>query len=369
MTTRKVGITGSAGFIGRHLEAWLRQKGHDVICFEGDIVDPDGVRRLVEDCEVIFHLAGRNIGPEDEILRVNTEGTRLLAEAAAALGDRHVIFSSSNLVVRRPESAYAKSKLAGEEMLAGIAGSNGCKVSLFRIANVYGPGSRPFYNSVVATFCWYAATGRRGELPIHGDGSQVVEFVPVGEVVEILSASLDQAEPLHQAEIPGEAFPVRELGETICDAKKRAAHPALEAQFQSYRSARLTGQKEVRSYPIHSRASGSFQELLHGDETTFGQLSICTIAPFDERGGHYHLHKEEWFCVVQGRMALDFFTKAGAYVTTQLLEAEHPRFVHVPPPYYHVVRNIGPEEVRFLIVANEVFDPEKPDTSVLPFRL
>ena len=276
MTTRKVGITGSAGFIGRHLEAWLRQKGHDVICFEGDIVDPDGVRRLVEDCEVIFHLAGRNIGPEDEILRVNTEGTRLLAEAAAALGDRHVIFSSSNLVVRRPESAYAKSKLAGEEMLAGIAGSNGCKVSLFRIANVYGPGSRPFYNSVVATFCWYAATGRRGELPIHGDGSQVVEFVPVGEVVEILSASLDQAEPLHQAEIPGEAFPVRELGETICDAKKRAAHPALEAQFQSYRSARLTGQKEVRSYPIHSRASGSFQELLHDDETTFGQLSICT---------------------------------------------------------------------------------------------
>jgi UDP-2-acetamido-2,6-beta-L-arabino-hexul-4-ose reductase len=242
-------------------------------------------------------------------------------------------------------------------------------VSLFRIANTYGPGSRPFYNSVVATFCWYAAAGRSEEFPIHGDGSQVVEFVPVGEVVEFLAASVEQTEPLRREEIPGTAFSVRELGETIADPRKRAEHPALEAQFESYRKARLSGQKGVRSYPIHSRASGSFQELLHDDETSFGQLSICSIAPFDERGGHYHLHKEEWFCVTQGRMALDFFSRDGDYVLTQLLEAEHPRFVHIPPPYYHVVRNIGPEEVKFLIVANEVFDPDNPDTFVLPFAL
>jgi UDP-2-acetamido-2,6-beta-L-arabino-hexul-4-ose reductase len=369
VTTRRVGITGSAGFIGRHLEACLRERGNDVICFEGDITDPDGVRRFVESCEVIFHLAGRNIGPDDEILRVNTEGTRLVAESAAALGGKHIILSSSNLVVRRPESAYARSKLSSEEIVAAIGGTNGCKVSLFRIANTYGPGSRRFYNSVVATFCWYAAAGRCGELPIHGDGSQVVEFVPVGEVVEILSACLDQVETLRRAEISGREFSVRELGETISDPKKRAAHPALEAQYQSYRRARLIGQNEVRSYPIHSRDSGSFQELLHDDEARFGQLSFCTIAPFDERGGHYHLHKEEWFCVVQGRMALDFFTKSGEYVLTQLLEADHPRFVHVPPPYYHVVRNVGSGEVRFLIVANEVFDPGNPDTHVLPFSL
>ena len=369
MTKRRVGITGSAGFIGRHLGELLRQRGHEVIAFEGDITDPESVRRLVEGCEVIFHLAGRNIGPEDEVLRVNREGARLVAESAAAQGDRHVILSSSNLVARRPDSAYAKGKLAGEEMLAEIAGSNGCKVSLFRIANVYGPGSRPFYNSVVATFCWYAAAGRGEELPIHGDGSQVVEFVPVGEVVEILCSSLDQTEPLHREEISGQEFSVRELGETITDPEKRAAHATLEAQVESYRNARLTGQKGVRSYPIHTRESGSFQELLHDDEAVFGQLSVCTIAPRDERGGHYHLHKEEWFCVLQGRMALDFFTRDGDYVLTQLLEAEHPRFVHVPPPYYHVVRNVGHGEVEFLIVANEVFDPNDPDTFVLPVSL
>jgi UDP-2-acetamido-2,6-beta-L-arabino-hexul-4-ose reductase len=369
MSPRRVGITGSAGFIGRHLGAFLEQRGYEVVGFEGDIVNRDDVRRFVENCEIIFHLAGKNVGPDDDIRRVNTDGTRWLAEESASLGGRHIVFSSSNLVVRRPESAYAKSKLAGEEILAGIAGSNGCKVSIFRIANTYGPNSRPFYNSVVATFCWYAAAERCDELPIHGDGSQLVEFVPVGEVVEILTASIEQEETLKRSQIRGEEFSVRELGDTICDPQKRAAYPALDAQCESYRTARLNGQKAVRSYPIHSRSSGSFQELLHDDEAVFGQLSICSIAPFDERGGHYHLHKEEWFCVIQGRMALDFFTQGGDYVVTQLLDAEHPQFVHIPPPYYHVVRNIGPEEVKFLIVANEVFDPEDPDTYVLPFSL
>jgi UDP-2-acetamido-2,6-beta-L-arabino-hexul-4-ose reductase len=369
MNGRRVGITGSAGFIGRHLGAFLRQRGYEVVGFEGDIVERDDVCRFVENCEIIFHLAGRNVGPDSDVTRVNTDGTRWIAEESASLGGRHILFSSSNLVIRRPESAYAKSKLAAEEMLSEIAGSNGCKVTIFRIANTYGPDSRPFYNSVVATFCWYAAQERCGELPIHGDGRQVVEFVPVGEVAENLTASIEQEEPLRRSEIRGQAFSVRELGDTICDPQKRAAYPALEAQCEAYRRARLNGQKTVRSYPIHSRSSGSFQELLHDDETTFGQLSICSIAPFDERGGHYHLHKEEWFCVVQGRMALDFFTQSGEYVVTQLLEAEHPQFVHIPPPYYHVVRNIGPEEVKFLIVANEVFDPENPDTYVLPFAL
>ena len=104
------------------------------MAFEGDIVNRDDVRRFVEKCEIIFHLAAKNIGPDEDIRRVNTDGTRWLAEAAESLGGRHILFSSSNLVVRRPESAYAKSKLAGEEMLAGIAGSNDCKVSIFRIA-------------------------------------------------------------------------------------------------------------------------------------------------------------------------------------------------------------------------------------------
>ncbi len=104
-------------------------------------------------------------------------------------------------------------------------------------------------------------------------------------------------------------------------------------------------------------------------KASIAEQGVIVPLTFDERGGHYHLHKEEWFCVVEGRMALDFFARSGEYVLTQLLEAEHPRFVHVPPPYYHVVRNVGPGEVKFLIVANEAFDPENPDTHALPVSL
>ncbi len=39
--------------------------------------------------------------------------------------------------------------------------------------------------------------------------------------------------------------------------------------------------------------------------------------------------------------------------------------MHVPPPYPHVIRNVGAGEVMFLIMCNEVFDPEDPDTYAL----
>ena len=369
MIKKITGITGAAGFIGSHLRETLEKKGFEAVVFEGDIVNLEDVGSFMERCNVIFHLAAKNMGPDTEITRINIEGAKNLSKHAQRIGGKHIIFSSSNLVYRRPECAYAKSKLAGEEMFEKIAGSNGCKVTIYRIANTYGPGTRPFYNSVMGTFCWYAAKGLCDQLPIHGDGTQEVEFIPVEEVVNHLIKSIDQYEDLRRDDIRGKVFSVIGLAEVICDPEKLKDYPTLKAEYDFFKNASLPEQKETRPYPVHSSSSGSFHELLHCDEVLFGQLSICTIAPNDERGGHYHHHKEEWFCVIQGRMALDFYTEDGKYVTTQLLEAKHLKFVHIPPPYYHIVRNIGSEEVKFLIVANEVFDSENPDTFRFTFPL
>ena len=218
---------------------------------------------------------------------------------------------------------------------------------------------------MVATFCWYAGQGKCDEIPIHGDGSQETDFVPVDAVVEALVASKGQQEAFRRRDVKGTVFSVKTLAETVCEADRRREYPTLQAEYEFFARMTLPEQRPVREYPLHSSPTGAFQELLHGDEAVFGQLSLCTIAPLETRGGHHHLHKEEWFCVLQGRMALDFYNPDGTYRLTQLLEADRQRFVHVPPPYPHVVRNVGAGEVMFIIMCNEVFDPEDPDTYAL----
>ena len=360
-----VGVTGGKGFIGRHLSAKLREQGSETVLVEGDVCDRQVARKFVERCGVIYHLAGMNRGSDSEIERVNVSGVNNLAETAEELGDRHIIFVSSNVIERRPDSAYARSKLAGEERLAKLAGVKGCKATILRLANVYGPGGLPFYNSVVATFCWYAAQGRGGEIPMHGDGSQETDYVPVDEVVKALLGARKQREALTKQDVKGKTFSVKGLAETICDPAKRQKYPTLQTEYDFYAGATLPEQKGVRGYPLHSNPTGSFQELLHNDEAVFGQLSLCAIAAQATRGGHHHLHKEEWFCVLKGRMALDFYNPDGTYRLTQLLEGERRRFMHIPPPYPHVVRNIGADEVQFIIMCNEVFDAANPDTYAL----
>jgi UDP-2-acetamido-2,6-beta-L-arabino-hexul-4-ose reductase len=365
MTAQTVGITGGKGFIGRHLVEALRRRAADVVLFEGDICKPEDVRSFVERCSCIFHLAGENRAPDDQILRVNTEGVENLAAAAECSGNRHVIFASSNMIERDPDCAYSRSKLAGEQRLAALAGTSGCKAAIVRLPNVYGPGSMPFYNSVVATFCWLAANNMTERIAIHGDGSQKIALIPIYQAVDALLACLGQKQSLEQRAIAGEPLALRELADVIRDPERRRQYPLLDAQYEFYADATLPEQKLVRQYPVHANAAGSFQELLHEDEAVFGQLSICAIAPFSRRGGHYHRHKEEWFCMVRGEIALDFYNPDGTYRLTQLLSAEHRRFVHVPPPYPHAVRNLGSETAEFLLVANEVFDVNDPDTHSL----
>lgn len=177
MSARRVVVTGASGFVGRHLCERLVARGDVVhaLVRRADVALPDGVvpvsgaldneRALVAafaGATHVAHCAGRahvlherEGDPAEAFHRVNVDGTRRVAAAAATAGVRRVVALSSIGAVRTaservvddatapaPDTPYGRSKLAGEEALFAVAARTGLEAVVLRPAMVYGPAMR-----------------------------------------------------------------------------------------------------------------------------------------------------------------------------------------------------------------------------------
>ena len=170
----KVLITGAGGFIGSHLVNSQLNRGNFVRAvdldlrrlnraeqdprlekIQGDVTDPGLVRNLVDEVDIVYHLASAHLDtriPEADYRRVNVAGTQILLQAAMQAGVRRFVHCSSVGVIGdvknppadettdcRPTNIYEQTKLEGEEAAVGFARQNGFPVVIARPAWVYGP--------------------------------------------------------------------------------------------------------------------------------------------------------------------------------------------------------------------------------------
>ena len=114
-------ITGAAGFLGSSLANHLAREGHqvrglddlstgdpqalapDVHFTRGDVADRPKLWTLLQDVEVVYHLAARVSVPESMVYprdynSVNVGGTVALMEALRDVGIKRVVLASSGAV-------------------------------------------------------------------------------------------------------------------------------------------------------------------------------------------------------------------------------------------------------------------------------
>jgi UDP-glucose 4-epimerase len=218
----RVVVTGGAGFIGANLCRALAADGCSVVALddlstgfasnldgvaaelvEGSILDDAVLRKVVDGCDAVVHLAARPSVPRsllDPVAshEVNATGTLRVLEAARAVGAHVVVASSSSVyganptlpktedLATRPLSPYAVSKLATEAYAGAYARSFGMDTLAFRFFNVYGPlqAAGHAYAAVVPAFLDAALRGE--PLTVHGDGLQSRDFTYVGTVCSVL---------------------------------------------------------------------------------------------------------------------------------------------------------------------------------------
>jgi nucleoside-diphosphate-sugar epimerase len=218
--TRRVAVTGANGFIGRHLTAALAARGDTPIAIARPFHTPALVD-LFHGVDTVVHLAGLvSALHAQDFFTANVDGTRAVAEAAAASGARMIHVSSLAAAGPAPSSAprseddapapitpYGRSKLEGERV---VLATPGLKSAILRPGAVYGPGT----NALLPLF----RAAALGILPLVGRAGAAYTFIHVGDLVRAITAAIDS--DVSGALFVGHARPVttRGLLEAVRDA-------------------------------------------------------------------------------------------------------------------------------------------------------
>ena len=217
MTSAPILVTGSSGFIGRHVVRLLAASGHEVTATDYRPQAeplPDGAK--FQRCDLrsdplprgklaaIVHLAAL-AGVRPSLDRpLDYEATNVLAtlrllEHCRQTGiDRFVLASSSSVygpdtplpaeecATLGPQSPYALTKLHAEQWGQLYAQLHGLNFLALRFFSVWGPGQRP--DLALEAFRRKLAAGQ--PVVINGDGSQRRDLTHVSDVARAVELAL-----------------------------------------------------------------------------------------------------------------------------------------------------------------------------------
>lgn len=362
-TPLRLGITGGHGFLGWHLRVHVHADptieavpgGREL----GD--DPQAWTAFVRDKDVIVHLAGMNRGNEADIEVTNVRLTSALIAACDQEGVRpHVIFANSTHVDR--DSAYGRSKRRSAELLEDWTARCGARFTNLVIPGAFGEHGRPYYNSVVSTFCHQMANG---ETPrIHED--REIELVHAQALAAQVIAATREGRT-GTVRVIGQVTRVRPLLDRLHhlanDYRSKllpsVSDPFDLALFNTFRSYLFPGHYPV-SLERRADDRGALFEVVrtrHG-----GQCFFSTTRPGVTRGNHYHTAKIERFLVAQGEAVIRLRRLYTKDIVEFRVSGDRPSYIDMPTFHTHHITNVGAGELLTLFWAHEVFDPNRPDT-------
>jgi UDP-glucose 4-epimerase len=221
--SKRILITGGAGFIGSHLTRHFAEHAEVTVLddlrsgyvrnlegvrcrlLQGSILDAAALSQAIAGADEVYHLAAMISVPESvakpaECAELNTEGTRRVLAAALAAGTRKVVLASSAAIYGdnptvpklesmppEPKSPYAATKLAGEELLKEYHQAHGLGTTSLRFFNVFGPRQDPRSAYAAAVPIFIAKALRDETIGIHGDGGQTRDFIHVADIVGALA--------------------------------------------------------------------------------------------------------------------------------------------------------------------------------------
>ena len=230
--SKRILVTGGAGFLGSHLCDKLIAQGDDVICLDNYFTGAkDNVAHLVDhprfervrhdvidpfkfEVDQIYNLACPASPPHYQYNAIKTVKTSVMG-AINCLGlakrlDARVFQASTSEVYGDPEvhpqpesywgkvnpigirSCYDEGKRVAETLFMDYHRQNKVDIRIARIFNTYGPRMNPDDGRVVSNFIVQALRGE--DITIYGDGTQTRSFCYVDDLLEGFVRLMNQDE-------------------------------------------------------------------------------------------------------------------------------------------------------------------------------
>ena len=198
-------VTGGTGFVGPHVVRALRERDQPVRALvrdpggrsattlaawgaelvQGDMTDPESLRRAAGGSEIVVHLVAIRQGSEDQFRRVMEEGTRELVVVAKEAGVRRFVLMSA-LGTSEETKDLVPYYHAKWEMEQAVIGS-GLEHVIFRPSFVFAKDG-----GILPTFRRLARLSP--VTPIIGSGKQRIQPIWIDDVAAYFSQSVDKAE-------------------------------------------------------------------------------------------------------------------------------------------------------------------------------
>ena len=250
---KKVLVTGADGFIGSHLTEALVRKGYETKAFvyynsfnswgwldhcvpevkgqfevfPGDIRDPHGIRKAMEGCDAVLHLAALISIPysyhsPDTYVDTNIKGTLNVVQAARESAVAKVIHTSTSEVYGtakfvpitedhpfQGQSPYSASKIGADQIAISFYNSFHTPVSIIRPFNTYGP--RQSARAVIPTIITQIANDQR-QIKL-GAVHPTRDFNYVEDIISGFAAALESYQAIGEMINLGSGFEIS-IGDT-----------------------------------------------------------------------------------------------------------------------------------------------------------
>ncbi len=230
MQTKRILVTGGAGFIGSHLCEKLVGQGHDVICLDNyftgrkenvhhlmdkknfEIVRHDVTEPIRLEVDQIYNLACPASPVHYQFNPIKTVKTSVMGSinmlGLAKRVKARVLQASTSEVYGDPKvhpqtedywghvnpigerSCYDEGKRVAETLFFDYHRQNGVDIRIIRIFNTYGPKMHPQDGRVVSNFIVQSLKGN--DITIYGEGKQTRSFCFVDDLVDGMVRMMNQ---------------------------------------------------------------------------------------------------------------------------------------------------------------------------------